>query len=148
MQTLSSKYTYFYKFVLIMIWIIGFAAGVRKVLFSSPFFDSQWMQYTGTWLGIALFIYFATGSIKQVQIHRDKKCLEVSNFFKTLTIGFEEIEDIDGSSFLSPKLVWFSLKKSSGFGKKIAFMPATRPTRGIGKHPMVIDLRREFKLDS
>lgn len=71
----------------------------------------------------------------------------MSNFFKNHTINFDEVEDIDGSSLLSPKLVWFTLKAPSAFGKKISFMPATRPQRSIGKHPMVIDLRKEFALD-
>lgn len=147
MQTLSSKYTFFYKFVFLFIWIFGFGAGARKVLFFTPQYDLKWMQYAATWAAISIFIYFATGAVKQVVINRKKKELEVSNFFSSITVPFSEIEDIDGSSLLSPKLVWFSLKNPSKFGRKIPFMPATRPTRGIGKHPMVIDLRKEFELD-
>lgn len=80
-------------------------------------------------------------------INYKKKQLEVSNFFKTIYVDFSEIEDIDGSSLLSPKLVWFILKTPTAFGTKISFMPAHRPARSIGKHPLVIELRREFKLD-
>ncbi len=82
-----------------------------------------------------------------VSLNKKKRQFEVSNFLKTSTIDFSEVEDIDGSSMLSPKLVWFTLKKKSIFGKKITFMPANRPTRGIGKHPLVMELRKEFKFD-
>ncbi|MCP3888992.1 MAG: hypothetical protein GY702_08990 [Desulfobulbaceae bacterium] len=145
---LSSKYTFFYKFIFIFIWVIGFATGAREVLFYSTEYDLRWIQYAGTWIGIALFIFFATGSVKQVTINREKKQLEVSNFIKSITIPFSEIEDIDGSSLLSPKLIWFILKTPTEFGRKITFMPAHRPARGIGKHPVVMELRKEFELDA
>lgn len=147
MQMLSSKYTFFYKFVFLFIWVVGFGLGAREVIFFSPEHDLRWTQYVVTWGAIAVFIFFATGSIKTVTLDRKKKVLVVSNFFKTHNISFENIEDIDGSSFLSPKLVWFTLKTPSEFGRKINFLPAVRPQRSIGKHPMVIDLRKEFTMD-
>jgi hypothetical protein len=147
MQTLSSKFTFFYKYVLIFIWIVGFGAGTAKILFLSQDYDLRWTQYASTWVAIALFIFFATGSVKEVVMDRKRKKFVVGNFLKSIDIDFSEIEDIDGSSLLSPKLVWFTLKNSSEFGSKISFMPATRPTRGIGKHPMVMELRKEFTLD-
>ncbi len=147
MQTLSSKYTFFYKFVFLFIWIVGFGAGAREVLFFSAEYDLRWTQYAVTWSSIAIFIFFATGSIKTVTMDKKKRILIVSNFLKSHTISFDAVEDIDGSSLLSPKLVWFTLKEPSAFGRKINFLPAVRPQRSIGKHPMVIDLRRDFALD-
>ena len=147
MQTLSSKYTFFYKFIFILIWIAGFGLGAREILFFSAEYDLRWTQYAVTWATIAIFIFFATGSIKTVIMDKKKKVLVVSNYITTHEISFDEIEDIDGSSLLSPKLVWFTLKNPSKFGRKINFLPAVRPQRSIGKHPMVIDLRKEFALD-
>ena len=147
MQILSSKYTFFYKFVFLFIWVVGFGLGAREVIFFSPEYDLRWSQYVVTWVAIAIFIFFATGSIKTITMDRKKKVLVVSNFFKTHTISFDNIEDIDGSSLLSPKLVWFTLKTPSEFGRKIYFLPAVRPQRSIGKHPIVIDLRKEFTMD-
>ncbi len=148
MQTLSSKYTFFYKFVFILIWIVGFGIGAREVIFFSAEYDLRWTQYAVTWGAISVFIFFATGSIKTVIMDKKKKILVVSNYFTTHEISFDEVEDIDGSSLLSPKLIWFILKDPSGFGQKINFLPAVRPQRSIGKHPMVIDLRKDFKLDN
>lgn len=67
MQTLSSKYTFFYKYIFILIWICGFGAGAREVLFINP-----------------------------------------------------------------------------QFGRKISFMPSHRRARSTGKHPLVVELRKEF----
>lgn len=147
MQTLSSKYTFFYKFVFILIWIIGFGIGAREVLFFSAEYDLRWTQYAVTWGALSVFIFFATGSIKTVIMDKKKKVLMVSNYFTTHEISFDEVDDIDGSSLLSPKLIWFTLKNPSKFGRKINFLPAVRPQRSIGKHPMVIDLRKDFNLD-
>ncbi len=147
MQIISSRLTFFYKFVLIPIWIFGFGFGTKEVLFIQPQFDAHWLQYLVTWMVVTLLIFIATGQIKMVSLNKKKRQFEVSNFLKTSTIDFSEVEDIDGSSMLSPKLVWFTLKKKSIFGKKITFMPANRPTRGIGKHPLVMELRKEFKFD-
>ncbi|MFW2366292.1 MAG: hypothetical protein ACN4GW_07730 [Desulforhopalus sp.] len=146
MQTLSSKYTFFYKFIFILIWFFGFALGTREVLFIDPQFDSQWTQYLLAWLLITLFIFFATGSIKSVSLDREKKQLVVSNYIKTETINFSEIIAVDGSSLLSPKLVWVILKKKSQFGRKISLMPAHRPARSIGKHPLVMELHEELNI--
>lgn len=147
MQTLSSKYTFFYKYIFILIWICGFGAGAREVLFINPQFDGRWIQYVLIWLLITMFIFFATGSIKTVTLNREKKHLTVSNYLKSETIGTDAIIAVDGSSLLSPKLVWIILKKNTRFGRKISFMPAHRPARSIGKHPMVMELRKEFDVD-
>lgn len=147
MQILSSKYTFFYKFIFLLVWVIGFGAGAREVLFFSPDYDLRWTQYAVTWAAIAVFIFFATGTIKTVTMDKKKKELVVSNFLKTHSIQFDEVEDIDGSSLLSPRLVWFTLKSHSAFGRRISFLPAVRPQRSMGKHPMVMELRKEFQLD-
>lgn len=148
MKLLSSKYTFFYKFIFILIWLVGFGIGTKEIIFMHPFYDAKWLQYTGVWLGIALLIYFITGSVKQVQLDPDKKQLIVSNFIKSTTINLAEIIDVNGSKFLSPRLVWIMLNKKSVFGEKIVFMPAHRPSRSIGVHPLVMELRKEFGVDS
>lgn len=128
-------------------WIIGFAIGAGEILFINPKFDIRWIQYFVTWTGFALFMFFSTGSIKKVSLDTKKKQLEVSNFYKTTVINISEIADIDGSTYLSPRLVWFTLKNDSVFGRKISFIPGNRLGKGIGKHPIVQELRKQFDLD-
>lgn len=146
MQKLSSRHTFFYKYIFILTWILGFAAGTREVLFIDPQFDARWIQYALAWLLITLFIFFATGSIKTVTLNREKKQLTVSNYLKSEIIDCDDVIAVDGSSLLSPKLVWITLKKSTTFGNKISFLPAHRPARSIGKHPLVMELREEFNV--
>lgn len=147
MKKLSSTYTFFYKYIFIFVWIGGFGIGAGKELFFPPF-DARWMQFFLIWVAVSACIYFTSGAIKQVEIDLTKKIFRVSNFIKTTDIHFADIEDIDGSSLLSPRLVWFTLKKDSVFGRKISFMPVNRPSaKSIGKHPLVMELRKELKMD-
>lgn len=146
-ETLSSPYSFFYKFILPVVWFVGFGYGTRQILFAPDLADPRWLQYCGTWLGITFCIIFATGFIKTVRFDRQNNQLIVSNFFKTISIDCNEIDDIDGSSFLSPKLVWFIIKSPSGFGRKIAFLPVNRNRQKLGKHPLVMELRTTFDLD-
>jgi len=146
-RLLSSKYTFFYKYLLIVVWLAGFGFGTRDVLFSWQPSDERWLQYLLVWLGVALLIYLLTGSIKLVKLHQQNKQLVVSNFLKTEHIPLSRISGVDGSKFLSPKLVWITLSESGPFGSKIVFMPANGPSRSIGTHPLVIELLQEFGLN-
>jgi hypothetical protein len=143
MKELSSPFTFFYKFIFIFIWIAGFALGTHEVLLAGPD-DPRWMQYMVIWAAFSVFIFFSTGNVKKVTMTKGK--IQISNFLCAEEIKFDQIESIDGSSYLSPKLVWFNLKSPSGFGSKIIFIPAIRRARGIGKHPLIHELVRELKL--
>jgi hypothetical protein len=145
MKDISSPYTFFYKFVFIILWFFGFALGAREVLFFSEAFDNRWKQYMIVWLVITVCIYFMTCSIKRVRM--DEKNLEISNYFRTETIPITEIADVAGSGMISPKTVWFDLKKECSFGDKIVFIPLIRFSPGLGQHPMVEELRQELKLE-
>lgn len=144
MRELSSPLSFFYKFVFFFLWFGGFGYGVRDVIFFSDGFDTRWMQYTGLWLGISVFIFFTTGSIKKVVIEGD--FLHVSNFIKADKIPLNHISAVDGSTFLSPRLVWVILKERSIFGKRITFLPKHRMSSGLGKHPVVHELTEELQL--
>ena len=96
------------------------------------------------WAVFSLFIFFSCGNVKKVTMQGRK--LHVSNYFRTEEIDADDIASVDGSTFLSPRLVWFTLKKPCSFGTKITFIPAIRKVRGIGKHPLVQELTDELKL--
>jgi hypothetical protein len=144
MKELSSPLTFFYKFIFPLLWFGGFGFGVRKLIFFPEAYDARWMQYMAVWLGITIFMFFTTGDVKKVYI--DGKKLIVSNFYSRAEIDIEQIIAVDGTSFLSPKLVWFTLKEPSSYGKKITFLPKHRMGSGLGKHPLVEDLKKELGL--
>jgi hypothetical protein len=143
MKELSSSLTFFYKYLVILIWIGGFGIGTRAVLLAGPS-DPKWVQYMVIWVLFSAFIFFTTGNVKKVFLEKD--CLIVSNFLKEIKIPVSEIEAVDGSTYLSPKLVWFRLKSPSPFGRKISFIPKRRMSPGIGKHPLVVELNQKFDL--
>ena len=143
MKELSSPFTFFYKFVFILIWIIGFGLGTHEILLDGPD-NPKWLQYIVIWASFAVFIFFSTGTVKKVSM--GKKTIQVSNFLRTEEIDISEIEAIDGATYLSPRLVWFKLKSPSSFGTKITFIPAIRKAKGIGKHPLVFELTKELDL--
>ncbi|MFN2355842.1 MAG: hypothetical protein ABR512_15135 [Desulfopila sp.] len=144
MKELSSLFTFFYKYIFIFLWFIGFGFGVRDAVFSPEAFDAGWLQYIALWLGVTIFIYFSTGGIKKVEL--DGRKLIVSNFLRSEHIDMSQITNVDGSSFLSPRLVWFDLKEKSSFGSRITFLPRHRITKGLGKHPVVAELKEELQL--
>ena len=144
MKELSSSLTFFYKYLAVLLWTGGFGLGTREVLLSGPA-DPRWLQYLAVWVLVALFILFATANIKKVSL--GNKQLVVSNFIRRETIDIARVEAVDGSSYLSPKLVWFTLKEPSTFGSRITFIPRRRLAPGIGKHPLVPELRKEFGLE-
>lgn len=144
MKELSSPLTFFYKYIFILLWFAGFGYGIREVLLTSQPFDSRWIQFVSIWLGVTIFIFFTTGNVKKVCI--DSKKLYISNFLRSEEIDLSCVAGVDGSSFLSPKLVWFNLKEDQGLGKKIVFLPKHRIGSGLGKHPLVEELRQELGL--
>ena len=143
MKELSSSFTFFYKYIFILIWIVGFGLGAQEVLLAGPE-DPRWVQYMVIWAAIAIFIFFSSGNVKKVSLVNGK--IQVSNFLRLEEISVSEIESIDGSSYLSPRLIWFNLKTESGFGSKITFIPVFRRGKGIGKHPLIHELAKELDL--
>ncbi len=144
MKELSSSLTFFYKYVVLFLWIVGFGIGGRDILFGSESYDLRWVQYITTWLLIASFFFFITGPVKKVTM--EGQTLIVSNYLRTEKIDFAQITTVDSFSFFTPKLVWFTLQDESSFGKKITFLPRHRVGAGLGKHPLVFELRRQLNL--
>ena len=144
MRELSSPFTFFYKYIFIFIWFFGFGFGILDTLMVTEPFSTTWMQYVAVWLGVTLFIFFTSGNIKKVLIDGDE--LVVTNFLKTDRLPLTGIAGVDGSTFLSPRLVWINLKEPSQFGSRIVFLPKHRLTKGLGKHPIVHELKEELKL--
>lgn len=97
------------------------------------------------WLGVTLFVFFTSGNIKKVCI--EGKELVVTNFLATERMDLSKIQTVDGSSFLSPRLVWLILSEPCSFGTRITFLPKHRLTKGLGKHPLVYELKEELGLD-
>ena len=146
MRELSSPFTFFYKYIFIFIWFFGFGFGIGDTLSTLEPLTTKWNQYMALWLGVTVFIFFTSGNIKKVVIDGDE--LIITNFLKTDRMPLSRISGVDGSNFLSPRLVWLTLHEPSLFGTRIVFLPKHRLTKGLGKHPIVHELIEELRLEN
>ncbi len=117
--------------------------GTYEILLAGPD-NPRWAQYITIWIVFAVFIFFSSGNVKKVTMSNKK--IQISNFLRTEEIDIKDVESVDGSSYLSPRLVWFNLKNPCSFGTKISFIPAIRKAKGIGKHPLVHELAKDLNL--
>ena len=128
MRELSTRLTLFYKYILIVIWIVFFGCLTYKAVVLKMGEGSSYHHYIVVWGVIALFILFTVSNIKKVLLKKDK--LIVSNFFRSEEINLSNIKGINGTTYLSPKLIWFTLKKRSTFGvKNYIYSPIQKYTR-------------------
>ena len=143
MKELSSSLTFFYKYGAVPLWLAAFGLGSWEVLTAGPQ-DPRWVKYLAAWLGVAIFLFFTTGHIKKVTLDGDQ--LVVSNYLHSESIPVSRVAAVDGSTWLSPKLVWLTLRSPCAFGRKITFIPVRRMAKGIGKHPLVAELSQDLGL--
>ena len=138
---LSSKYTFFWKYVFMPAWILSYWPAVLACAWNR--LEWQWITIMFIpWVTGSVYLYFVYGKIKKISISGSK--FIVSNYRKEITIDMSEIDSVGGSFFLNPELVWLNLKSDSDFGRKIIFAPEQRSTfnifTGITKHSLVAKL--------
>lgn len=144
MRQLSASFTFFYKYIFILLWLAFFAFAIASAASSDRLTQPSLLTMIGAGMVGALFILAMTGSIKKVVL--DGSVLHVSNFLRTETIDTAALASISGTTMLSPTLVWFTLKEPCSFGSRIVFMPRARRKPGFGKHPLVFELQQELGL--
>ncbi|MCP3924977.1 MAG: hypothetical protein GY714_20560 [Desulfobacterales bacterium] len=127
-------------------WIVGSGFLTYRSVLPRIEAGLSFQQYIIVWGVITVFIFFTMSNIKKVSLKGSK--LHVSNFLRSEEIEASNIIAINGSQFLNPKLIWFTLKEKSGFGNKIIFIPQFRNTPGLSKHPMIQELIDEFKIEN
>ena len=144
MRTLSSAWTFFYKFVFPTIWIGGFAVGTLLMFTAADSFqgsgdvrEMRWYFLAATVLGGAA-IYWSCMRLKKVTLNGD--VLLISNFRKEIAIPLLDLERVSGSILMNPELVWLHFLRPTEFGTKIVFMGKWRLSFGFTRHPVVKEL--------
>ena len=141
--TISSSWTFFYKYILCIYAIFI----VSIVLFFGLFFGD--MTSIGLCIGFApvgivilvCLIKFWWMPLKRISI--DTKYLYISNYFRTIKVPYSQIMDITENQWYNPHLVWIHLYKTTDFGDKIMFMAELNFTN-YKHHPIVQELK-DFK---
>jgi hypothetical protein len=142
-RTISSKLTFFYKFVLPVIWIgLLWPYTIIKIFaHGGGLLMSSCLLLLAVICGSAL-IFWISAKVKKVEIDYTGKLL-ISNYRKVIKVKLKDIKNISGSRglLLIPELVWFSLRKPSELGEKIIFIAMFRGDAGFSIHPIVNELK-------
>jgi len=148
MRTLSSEWTFFYKFVSPVLWT-GLFAYIILVMFAA----TGSFNFAGTFQFAILLVvtvltcgwwFWISIRLKRVTLKDD--LLLISNFQKQIEIPLSDIERVSGSILMNPELVWLHLTRPTEFGSKIVFMAKFRFFSGLTRHPVVEELERLIRL--
>lgn len=148
MRTLSSEWTFFYKFVFPVLWI-GVLAYIMLPMFATP--GSFHLTANFRFVILLTIAVFACGLWFSISIRLKKVALRdglllISDFRKQVEIPLRDIERVSGSILMNPELVWLRLKSPTEFGSKIVFMAKFRLLSGLTRHPVVEELERLIRL--
>jgi hypothetical protein len=116
---LSSRMTFFYKFIFPILFI----------LVASLFIYNNWSNFNlnlrvlyialFSILGILIFLFCCR--LKAIYVIEEN--IHISNFFKNIVIDKNEIAFISHFLFNSPPLIWVHFKNETTFGNSIIFTP-------------------------
>lgn len=124
-RTLSSGWTPWMKFILPVVWIVGFASGgaalwsgAAKGTIPPPF------GFFAAWIAGTAFILWATVGLKRIRA--DDRELHVSNYLREMSVPFGAIADVRQNRWLSTKPITIHFKDKTEFGDHVTFMPKQR----------------------
>jgi len=117
-KTISSIFTFFYKFIFTTVWIGGFTIGTFRCFINNN--ESKWIFFS-FWILGSLWLWWGAGRLKYVAIENDH--LIISNYLKKISVPFSNIERVTQSSFINIYPIWIHFRKPTDFGKTIMFMP-------------------------
>jgi hypothetical protein len=139
-RSLSSSFTFFYKFVFPTAWLGGFGGGTIGM------FVHGWPNMSGEEIPFAmmsvvggLFLYWVCGRLKKITMSGDT--LSISNYFRTVEVSITDVERVWATRLLSPEHIGLEFSNRKPFGKSVIFMPPTRFTLGVTEHPLARELR-------
>ena len=137
MELLSSRQTFFSKFILPPIWIGGIGLGLMKSGFGAARF---WPVVFVGWIVASGFVYWSCVRLKRVSI--DEQFLYVSNYSDEIAIPFSDIGDVTQNLSMNNQQVTIHFKVPTEFGGAIVFMPRFRFFPFAGPHPVVDRLKQ------
>ena len=144
MRTLSSHWTFLYKFIFPVLWIGGFAGATLAMFIAPDSFkgDGDIREFRMFFLVITILgsvaLYWCCMRLKKVRLKEDT--LLISNFRKELKIPLRDVARVAGSILMHPELVWLHFRSPTEFGLKVVFMGKSRISFGLTRHPVVKEL--------
>ncbi len=144
-RTISSRQTFFLKFILPVPWI-GIFGAVTLALWLGLFWGSQMsgppLPLKLTFLTVLLaggtILLRTVARLKRVRIDGDS--LLISNYRTEIRVPLSDIVDVTENRALNHHPVTITLRHETQFGRTITFMPKLRFFPFL-RHPIVAELR-------
>ena len=140
-ELLSSRATFFFKYVFSALWV-GVFSGVALFVAPSAFAGGtglRWL-FLGVAFGIGGWLCWFLGGLKRVAL---AGCdLSISDFRRTERVALKDIERVSVSRFTNPSRIRLDLSRPTAFGARIVFVPKRWVVFGYGPHPMAERLKR------
>lgn len=143
-KLLSSKLTYFYKWIFPTIWIITFG------FITYSFWTGSCAVYGVTkWLvlvcliGCSFYLLWFSSRLKKVKL--EGKYLIVSDYRTEELIPLSQIEEVKETRLWNPKLIKLNLKRPGKWGNEIVFIAPLGFYFVWSDHPSVKELRDIIK---
>lgn len=134
-RTLSSSWTFFYKFLLPLVWIVGFAVIARTSVDggsatmpggaangATP--DAVWILILVGLVGTASILLLSV-PLKRVQID-DEGELVISNYFREWRVPVGLVTEVTQSRWLKHRPITVRLRIDPGCGTRVVFVPPMR----------------------
>jgi hypothetical protein len=145
-RNISSVQTFWMKFLLPSIWILGFGSGTVSLWLgimhgrnnAPPPEDMKWV-FLMIWIAGTLGFLWMAASLKRVRV--DSQCLYVSNYLRETSTPFSNIKDVTENRWVNYHPVTIHFRDAIEFGDKIRFMPKQRYFGFWRSHPIVGELK-------
>ena len=151
-KRLSSRLTFFYKFVLPTLWIGLFGSGTAA-LFLGKMQDKvgnpapaeiREIFLAVFLIGAPLLVWFC-GRLKRVRLSGND--ILISNYLTEIRVPISEITEVIDKRLIRPRRITLELRKPTAFGQRITFIaPQWPPTLLFSPHPLVAELTALAKL--
>jgi hypothetical protein len=154
-RRISSLMTFYFKFLLLPLYLLGIINFLFVFGPSDPLFDTRNIIFIVLYSAAFLGFYAWLGwPLKRVLLDDINKCLYISNYRKEITIPLSQIADVKDFVFSDPRRVTIYLRKpeirtqmtsplhAGEFGNKIVFLVTYRFFGGWSTHPIVDELRQ------
>jgi hypothetical protein len=134
-RTLSSGWTFFYKYLFPVVWIGGFAIGARVAIDNGGVSmsdgwrdgappDMVWILLLVGLIGVASTVWL-TAPLKRVQVD-DAGDLVVSNYLHEWRVPVSLITEVKQNRWLKMRPITLRLRADMGCGTSVMFMPPSR----------------------
>jgi hypothetical protein len=136
----SSRLTFFAKFVLPTIWIVGFGAGTATIWTIDGGPPERKFAFLAAFLaGVIMFWMFCI-PLKRVRVQDGN--LYISDFRNEISVPLSSVAEVTENRWVNIHPITIHLRTETPFGNKIVFMPKRRLASGWASHPVVNELRQ------